>query len=40
MSATIPVKEILYKLPILGIEFSMKSFYFNANTLVKLKNSF
>jgi hypothetical protein len=27
-------KEILYKFPILGIEYTMKSLYFYANTIV------
>jgi hypothetical protein len=29
-------KEILYKFPIIGIEFSLKSFNFYANSLVKI----
>jgi hypothetical protein len=32
-------KEILYKFPIIGLEFSLKSFNFYANTIVnKYKN--
>mgnify|MGYP000945526547 CR=1 FL=1 len=39
MSATNQAaKEILYKFPIIGIEYSVKSFNFYANTLVNKKN--
>jgi len=30
-------KEILYKIPFLGIEYTLKTFNFYANTAVKLK---
>jgi len=32
--------EILYKIPLLGIEWSLKTFNFYANTGVNLKNSY
>ena len=36
MSTTNPAKEILYKFPIIGIEYSIKSFNFYANTIILL----